>query len=309
MNLRAREIAALSTALPGGLGNVQHACMACVTVADEGKFLGAFDRASDTRCDNVPTYRRSTGGNLVHSHPGDLYVAISLPHAAALESCTPGQAINRLVRPLLAVLTRRAGARAAYFGRDWISMNHLPIAAVSMGHDSSSARVWFEAFVSVNTPGSAGWLSFEGREVSCLSAHAKSTLDAASLRTEVDQAYVQRYAPRIDVWDPTSDELEGRMHRSTPVTSDSEWLACEEEAVGLVGAIERENQVQLAGQFMASRDRVDRLNALLAEQSAWTEVTLGELLDQVFATPAMLFGVRSLKTLRDVILRAQASRT
>jgi hypothetical protein len=244
---------------------------------DEGSLVGAFDRGLMQQQETMTMrYRRGTGGNAIPLRKGSLYLGLALTSAAALTPCSPAQVINRMVRPLLRVLTKCLGKRAAYFGRDTVVVDHAPVALVTMGHDSRSGRALFEAFI--------------GPEI----AHAFKS-DA---QIEIASAYLKAYQgiTRLTPGNQTASAL--------PI-SPSTWTAQVQEAIGTVGAfLHDDGTIEIGGQFMASRDAIKELNAKLANLRApYTEEALSHLIDETFAPPTMLFGVRSLTSFRDCILQ------
>jgi hypothetical protein len=135
------QIAGLSTSL------LEHPLVSAAELfvlesIDEGVLVGTFDRDTmqQQETTTVP-YRRGTGGNSISLRKGSLYVGLALASAAALTPCSPAQVINRMVRPLLRVLTKCLGKRAAYFGRDTVVVDHAPVAFVTMGHDAKHSSV------------------------------------------------------------------------------------------------------------------------------------------------------------------------
>src|SRR5205085_8571540 len=98
--------------------------------------LGAFQRACEVKTE-LPISRRASGGAAVRAGPGTVHVVVAIP---APED--PKKILNRLVRPLLKAITKQS-IIASYFGRDWVSAGHRPVAYVSFAHHSPTRRTAF----------------------------------------------------------------------------------------------------------------------------------------------------------------------
>jgi lipoate-protein ligase A len=102
--------------------------------------------------------RRLTGGRALALGEGYLGVSLLLPHRSALLAAdpfalAPFQVANRYVRGLMRAL-KQLGLPAFYPGRDLVTVNRRPIAAVSFETDEEG-RLLFEAIVAVDRPLSA----------------------------------------------------------------------------------------------------------------------------------------------------------
>ena len=307
--LSGAAIASLSTgeldrrlALPAELG--------VVVASDEALFVGAFGRAPGdglSRAPHAPRFRRGSGGPAVALGPGTVHVSLSLAHPGALVPCDEKRIVNRYVRPLLRAITSTSRAQAHYFGRDWVSLAHRPVAWVGFAHDASSRRTLFEAFVAVRTPfAREDGASFRGHAPATLEEIAGKDVDAG----EVAQAIVAAYARDAEVV-PLADEgapIEGDARAGTAVDA-TPWRATREEAIGRVGAGPDASGVfRLGGDLMASRDAIARLEARVADGTGRTVEELGRLVDEALAAPGVaLEGVRSLTSLRDAIAEALSS--
>ena len=120
---------------------------------DEARVLGTFQRGARLR--GAPTLLvRGSGGPEVQVGVGTVHVLLALANPGALVDCDEKRIVNRSVRPLLRALNKTMGAAgpAHYFGRDWVSVAHVPAAWVGFAHDATTRRTAFEAFVSVRTP-------------------------------------------------------------------------------------------------------------------------------------------------------------
>jgi hypothetical protein len=264
-------------------------------VTDEALVLGAFQRAAGFR--GTTLARRGSGGPEVRLGPGTLYVALALAHPSALVACDEKRIVNRHVRPLLRALTR-AGSLAHYFGRDWISVAHRPVGWVGFGHDAATRRTLFEAFVAVRAP--CAWThraSFLGRAPATLEALAGRPVDTSALAGAVIDAYGRDAAPDELPW---ADEPAGE----TDLTADPPWAATVEEAIGTLGAgPDARGTFRVGGDLLVSRDA---LAALEARVPATPDADVPVLVDETLAAPGVaLDGVRTLASIRDVILRAR----
>ena len=160
-------------------------------VGDEGLLLGAFQRASTVPLvgPGATMSRRGSGGPEVHVGPGTVYVGLALANPGALVPCDERRIVNRYVRPLLRALTR-TGSLAHAFGRDWVSVAHRPAAWVGFGHDATTRRTLFEAFVAVRTPFARTERgSFRGHAPATLEAIAGKAIDPEAIALAVVDAY------------------------------------------------------------------------------------------------------------------------
>jgi len=102
--------------------------------------------------------RRLTGGRALALGEGYLGISLLLPHRSALLAddpfaLAPFQVPNRYVRGLMRAL-KQLGLPAFYPGRDLVTVNRRPIAAVSFETDDEG-RLLFEAILAVDSPLSA----------------------------------------------------------------------------------------------------------------------------------------------------------
>ncbi len=102
--------------------------------------------------------RRLTGGRALALGEGYLGISLLLPHRSALVAddpfaLAPFQVANRYVRGLIRAL-KQLGLPAFYPGRDLVTVNRRPIAAVSFETDDDG-RLLFEAILAVDRPLSA----------------------------------------------------------------------------------------------------------------------------------------------------------
>jgi hypothetical protein len=226
-------------------------------------------------------------------------VALSLVRPGALVACDEKRIVNRYVRPLLRALTASSTNQGHFFGRDWISLAHRPVGWVGFGHDASSQRTLFEAFVAVRTPFALDErASFLGKPQATLEELAGRTIDALGLAEAIVKAYA-RDAEVVPLAHSPSRE-------AALVEEDPPWSATVEEAIGSIGAGPDAHGVfRVGGDLLVSRDALSRLEARVAQ--GLSKEDLGRIVDETLAAPGVaLDGVRSLANVRDVIAEALA---
>jgi hypothetical protein len=285
--LEARTVAALSgSALDRPLSGAAELTVG--VVLDDAVLQGAFQRGAGV-------LRRGSGGPEVRVGPGTVYVGLALESPAALLPCDESRIVNRHVRPLLRALGR-AGAVAHFFGRDWVSVAHRPVAWVGFAHDATSHRTVFEAFVAVRTPFAlSGRASFLGKPQGTLESVTGTAIDEARLVGAIVDAYTRD----AEVLPQAPPDL-----RVSPVQTAPPWTAMVEEAIGPLGAgPDAAGVFRVGGDLLVSRDALARLEARAANAS---KDDLGRVLDDTLAAPGVaLDGVRSLTSIRDVIVAAR----
>jgi hypothetical protein len=279
-------------------------CSAELSIAlarDEVVLLGAFQRAAGLAVvPGTPLARRCSGGPAVRVGPGTVHVALSLDNPASLVPCDEKRIVNRHVRPLLRALTRAGGtgAVAHFFGRDWISVAHRPIAWVGFAHDSATRRTLFEAFVAVRTPFALSARgSFLGRVPGTLESVAGAHVNEARLVQAIADAYAEDTAAEA------LDALDVRVDDDAPV--DPPWGAVVEEVIGPLGAgPDARGIFRVGGDLLVSRDALARLETRAAGAR---EEDLGRIVDETLASAGVAIdGVRSLDSIRRVIAAARA---
>ena len=245
--------------------------------SDSTLVLGAFQRSGD---EPRATLRRPTGGGAMRIGPGTLWLQLAL----TLEGLTADKLVNRHVRPLLKALTKVTNKPVSWFGRDWISMAHHPVGFVGFAHEAASGTGMLEAVVAVDEPFAADpkRASFLGKVPALLGVDRDAVLAA------VQEAYGLKSsgAPSAKV-----------------VVSEPPWSATVDEAIGPVAAgRDGHGRLRVGGEFMASSDAVAKLESALAKP----DCAIDRAVDEAFTTGgATIYGVRSLTSLRDVILRAR----
>ncbi len=268
------------------------------SASDEGVVVGAFDHARSG-------VRRGSGGAPVRIGPGSVWLQVALARADALVAADAPRLVNRYVRPLLQALTK-IGATAHYFGRDWVSATKRPVAFVGFAHDATTGRCLVEAVVAVSTPfADARWSSFRDVEPVTVADVAPRAGVA-----QVTEAIVLSYAKAYGY---TPRERSLALDAVGGVVAGTPWSATIDEAIGLVGAgRDARGRLVVGGELMASRDAMRRLEGVLAridgEGRATDPEVVGRAIDECLGDPGVVvFGVRSLDSLRRVILEAAAA--
>jgi len=283
-------------------------------VRDEARILGAFQRARSvdrpvegTGLDEVAPaaqFRRGSGGPAVRVGPGTVHVALALAHPGALTASDAKRIVNRSVRPLLRALTK-VGALAHFFGRDWVSVHHRPAAWVGFAHDAATRRTLFEAFVAVRTPFARARPSFLGKEPGSLDAIVGGAISPQRLVDAILHAYPAAWdadAVDADVADVAADASAGAGEPD--LFADPPWAASTDEAIGIVGAgTDAHGVFRVGGDLLVSRDALARLEARAAVAAP---DDVARLVDETLTAPGVaLDGVRSLMSVRDVVVRAR----
>jgi hypothetical protein len=231
---------------------------------------------------------------------------LRLPRSDALLPATPDKLLNRLVRPLLGALTRASGVPARYFGRDWVSVEGSPVALVAFGHEAASGRCLFEAIAGVRTSiAASARASFLGKPARTLEEVAGKAVDPAEVAAAIAAAYAKA-ASEVRPREP-----EPFVSGEKRVEAQPPWSAMREEAIGPVGAgPDASGKLRVGGELMASRDAIARLEDLAGALPPDAGVDdVGRVVDDVFGDAsgrgALLFGVRSLGSIRDVLVEAR----
>jgi hypothetical protein len=288
----AHSRAALDRPLDGRAGELWVAVL-----RDDARLAGAFQRASP------PALRRGSGGPEVRVAPAMVHVVLALASPGALTAGDEKRIVNRSVRPLLRALTK-VGALAHYFGRDWVSVQHRPVAWVGFAHDATTRRTSFEAFVAVRAPFAEPRPSFLGKAPASLVELDARHADPQRLVDAIVQAYPAAWdAEPIAVDAPgTPAELAGV---AGDVGAEPPWAATVEEAIGTLGAgPDAGGAFRVGGDLLVSRDALARLEARVA---AAAPDDVARIVDEILTAPGVaLDGVRSLTSVRDVILSARS---
>ena len=255
-----------------------------------GIVLGAFERAEDAGGlgAEYTLSRRASGGAAVRVGEGTVHVVVALRRLGEIVACEPRSILNRHVRPLLGALG------GAYFGRDFVSVGHRPVAYVAFGHHARTGRTVFEAFVAARTRFDIGArASLMGKEPATLER------DPGEVAAAIVASYAKAWKLEA-VEEPFDDE--------PPITSDAAlraepaWRASVEEAIGPI----RADRTSVGGELMASSDAIELLCARLREDPTTDPEEIGALVEETLGAPGVaLEGVRSLRSVRDAILQAR----
>jgi hypothetical protein len=268
---------------------------------DDAIALGAFGRAHSALPGVI--VRRGSGGPAVRVGEGTLWVALLLPSVGALVSCDESHIVNRYVRPLLRALTKQ-GAPASFFGRDWISVKHRPAAWTGFAHDRGTGRAVLEAFVACDTPFDVEpRASFLGKGPGTLGSILGAPIDVARLADGVVASYADAYGRvAIDRGSIPTFESTPEDPREAPP-----WRATVDEVIGVLGAgPDAHGRFRVGGDLLISRDALSSLEASLHDAA---DDDVAALVDAAIARPHVaLDGVRSLASVRDVILAARAQK-
>ncbi|CAN5608916.1 hypothetical protein BH09MYX1_BH09MYX1_26990 [soil metagenome] len=262
-------------------------------LVEEGELLGSFQRRSEARTSRALA-RRATGGASVLTGPGIAHGVLALASPGALMPANEDQILNRYVRPFLAAITKVA-APAHYFGRDWISVSHRPAAHLSFAHCAETRRTVVEVFVALSRGFCAGARSSHlGKEPILLDEVARIPVTVERLRAALVDGLAERHALEATAF------TAARPPPIPAIAEDPPWVASVEEAIGPVSAgRDRLGALRLGGELMASFDAVAELEARLRDAS---RQDLDAIVDAVFTAPRVaLFGVRSLRSIRDVL--------
>lgn len=316
----AAELAAISA---GALDRpLTHSAELVVAVpGDAALVLGSMQRFAELSRDAAafgvaapaPVLRRGSGGGEVAVGPGSVWVQLALASPSALVACEPDRLLNRYVRPLLRALAK-VGAVARYFDRDWVSVANAPVAGVSFAHDATTGRALVEAFVAVTTP-------FAVRERASFLGKKPLTLRGTGVGHEVDvgrvaDAVIDAYAAAYGLGElslDTASEMTRALARdlaggaSADPRSEPPWAATRQEAIGIVGAgRDGAGRLCVGGELMASRDVIARLEAEIAAAPDDVE-RIDRAVDALAAPSVAMLGVRTLRSIRDVITEALAA--
>ena len=323
-------------ALLGACSDLPHAPQAApvalylAALSGEALVLGRHQLSSQVLAgrSGVPVCRRATGGTAVRAGSGVLYAALALADRSSLMSCPPGRLLNRNVRGMLTGL-RLAGAKANYFGRDFLSFGAQP--AVYAGWDAlehpsaGTGTVLLEFFFSHTRSCfvSDAELSYPARQEPALRGQAPMTLQEAGVDMPLPQLFeqlAQGHAKSYGVDWQTGNAASITPHPNEPPSADDvadarrlSWSTPREEAIGFVSAglaldgAGKVAAIRVAGDFFAHRGCMATLERVLLGVSPTTE-HVGHAVDAAFAHAGYdSEGIRSLRTFQDAIIDAAAA--
>lgn len=268
--------------------------------------------------------RRATGGAALFGGQGVLYVSLALQDVNALVTCPPGKLLNRYVRGALTGL-RALGYSAHYFGRDFVSLDALPVAYVAWA-DDHSGLAQLELFIaysrgfSLPSDQSAypapSEPPFRGRAPTTLTEGKPGAAPApAEVLEAIAAGYARAFGAERKPFDLDLKQLE-RAERLEPVMRAIDerpgltWSVPHEEVIGFVAAgLALDGQgliraARVAGDFFMHGDCHAQLEEALAGKPP-TDDVLAAALDGVLAhRVGLIEGVRSLRTLHAAFLDA-----
>ena len=287
--------------------------------------LGAHQHAAHALSQEVaPIVRRATGGAALWGGDGVLYVSLALRDANALVMCPPGKLLNRYVRGALAGL-RSLGYSAHYFGRDFVSLDALPVAYVAWS-EHHSGLTQLELFIAHShafalpsehsgypTPSEP---MFRGRApTTLLDAKPGNPPSAPAVLEAVAQGYARTFGAeaRPLTLDLSQLDRAAQLEPLLRVIEDRPgltWSAPHEEAIGFVSAglaLDAQGLIsaaRVAGDFFMHSDCNADLEEALAGKPP-TDETFATALDAVLAhRVGLVEGIRSLRSLHAAFLDA-----
>lgn len=247
--------------------------------SDERVLLGAFQRACDVP-DGDRAIARGTAGAAVRVGRGTLHVLVAIARLEHDET----QILNRHVRPILRALD------ANYFGRDWISLEHRPIAHVGFAHERATGRTVVEAFIAVRTLFDvAERASHRGKKTATLEEIRGAKIDDDGLVRKIVDAFGTHEALTREPHEPSEVDVITR--------DDPPWAARVDEAIGPVCAgRDARGVMRVGGEFMASFDAVRDLEERIARETMTPQKIREAVNDALGAPHTALLGVRTLES-------------
>ncbi len=284
--------------------------------------------------------RRLTGGRALALGEGYLGVSVLLPHRSALFAddplaLAPFQIANRYVRGLLRAL-KNLGLPVFYPGRDLVTVNRRPIAALSFETDEDG-RLVFEMILALERPlGAVAQLLDRWDKGGVIKADLLALESGTCVRDEIGEslsfedvaallrdAFAQQYglvlepAPLSALEEQAVAALAQRESRSwingrvlrpdLPLTGSS---GIQTGVLEARFSLEQERfikEIQFAGDFIANSPAVAALEYRLRLCPAdWMAIT--RVVDAVFNDPLnYLIGVGRLRTVADTIVKGLPS--
>jgi hypothetical protein len=266
------------------------------------------------------TLRRRSGGATVRAGAGVLYMALALADRSKLMTCPPGRLLNRNVRGVLTGL-RDIGARANYFGRDFLSFGAQP-AVFAAWNAELDGTLLFEFFISQTRSCFVAEheLSYPPRREPTLRGRVPTTLvelDVSASPRDVIEAIAAGHGNVFSVeWQRTPCAALAPHETPLAPSADSpedralHWSSLREEAIGFVSAgvaldgAEKFSSVRVAGDFLAHRGCAPTLERVLVGVSPVSEL-VARAVDTAFTHAGYdVEGIRDLRTFQDAILDA-----
>jgi lipoate-protein ligase A len=280
--------------------------------------------------------RRLTGGRALALGEGYFGISLLLPHRSALLAddplaLAPFQVPNRYVRGLMRAL-KQLGLPAFYPGRDLVTVNRRPIAAVSFETDDEG-RLLFEVIVAVDRPLSGvAQLLDRWDTAGIIKGDALALEGGTSLREEIGEspslselavlvrdAFAEQFG--VTIADEPLSALESQAVQALAAREGRAWNMLRQPRADLplsgssgiqTGVLETHfaleqgrflKEVCLAGDFIANSPAIAsleyRLRLCPAERGA-----IARVVDAVFGDPAnYLLGVGPLRAVADTIIK------
>ncbi len=284
--------------------------------------------------------RRLTGGRALALGEGYLGISLLLPHRSALFAedplaLAPFQIANRYVRGLLRAL-KTLGLPVFYPGRDLVTVNRRPIAALSFETDEDG-RLVFEVILAVERPlGAVAQLLDRWDKGGVIKADLLALESGTCVRDEIGEslpfedlaalirdAFAQQYGITLEhtPLSPLEEQAVAALaQRESRAWTNARVLRHDLPLSGSSGiqtgvlearfALEQERfikEIQFAGDFIANSPAIATLEYRLRLCPAeWMAIT--RVVDAVFADPVnYLLGVGRLRTVADAIVKGLPS--
>jgi hypothetical protein len=276
--------------------------------------LGRYQRAASALSRPAPFHRRVTGGRALALGAGMFGVALALPHRGWLLGDDPGalpaaKILNRCVRGLLAGLGR-LGVGAAYFGRDFVTVDSAQAGYLSFDADAAGRTV-----VECVLPAEVHWwlpaeYDAQPREVPTRGFPAPAVIEglrgveAGTLAAALGAGFEERFGVTLGRDDSTvmpgalPEEGQDLERGSTPRAIAAGWV---EARVSLRDG--RLAAARVFGDFLADGAGVAKLEASL-EGAAPSLEEVGSRLNAVYADGAHTLLGADLGDLAAVLLEA-----
>lgn len=263
---------------------------------------GTLSSALQASTDAPNAFRRASGGAEAELGPGVLHVLLSLPAPSIFEPIRVDAILNRHVRPLLRAISR-TGALAHYFGRDWISARHRPVALLGFAHESATQRTLIEAFVGANLAACARPRpSYLGHSPATLAELVGRPVDVGELADRVEEAVLDAHgltAESRPLPVPTSPE-------PPCAPRPREWTRthAHEGGIGPISiGVDSAARIRIGGELCVSFDALTALEARLESTDRADPALVAAVVEQALgASSVALFGVRSLDAVVSLVL-------
>jgi hypothetical protein len=302
---KAIDVRRLGAPLAGGK---VEAAVYVAPIVGEGILLGRFQRVRSTvdvralEGSGLTLVRRKSGGPALRVGRGQIYVSLELQSPAALGGVNdPGRSLNRHVRPLLRALTLAASVTATSGGRDVILLRGEPVARVFVHHHRATGATGLEAIINVSRTSDLdpavdlAYGAVDRAPSKTMNYVVGRELAPAAIVEAIVRELAAAAGGDVAPFDPA-----GITTRVDP--EEPPFTAMIAESIGLIGAVVERDRVAIGGDLMASDDAVDALSLALSGVIDGGEI--GAIIDRAF-DGALFLGVKSLESIRKVVLAAQ----